>query len=69
MLSGFRFTGRDGDKAGVAGSDLLSGPGELTEVGTVFVHTYQDLQRCGEYTSSLEANSDSGPNAQIAGEY
>lgn len=68
-----RFTARDGAEAGVPGSDLLSGPGELTEAGSVFVNTYKDLQRCKDITSSLDtatpmANDDPEPSAQIAGE-
>lgn len=42
---------------GVLGADLLSGPGELTEVGSVFVETYQNLQRCEGFSSSVAANS------------
>ncbi|CAM9096280.1 unnamed protein product, partial [Hapterophycus canaliculatus] len=47
------FTGRGADDVGVTGSDLLSGAGELTAVGGVFVDTYQDLQRCDEFSSSI----------------
>ncbi|CAM9227153.1 unnamed protein product, partial [Ectocarpus sp. 12 AP-2014] len=47
------FTGRGGDDVGVTGSDLLSATGVLTQVGSVFVETYQDLQRCEDMTSSL----------------
>lgn len=38
---------------GVTGSDLLSGTGELTAAGGVFVDTYKDLQRCESYSSSM----------------
>lgn len=38
---------------GVTGSDLLSGAGELTVVGGVFVDTYKDLQRCEGVSSSM----------------
>eukprot|EP00752_Nemacystus_decipiens_P009999 g8915.t1 len=51
------FTGRDGGDAGVFGADLLSGPGELTELGSIFVETYKDLQRCEEVSSSVQAGS------------
>lgn len=71
----FRFTGRDGADMGVHGADLLSGTGELTEVGSVFVNTYKDLQRCGDVASSFTAdsatakdNGDSESSATIAGE-
>lgn len=40
---------------GVDGADLLSGPGELTEVGSVFVETYMDLQKCEDVSSSSVA--------------
>lgn len=42
---------------GVTGSDLLSATGVLTDVGSVFVETYQDLQRCEDVTSSLSTGS------------
>ncbi|CAM9119621.1 unnamed protein product, partial [Ectocarpus fasciculatus] len=51
------FTGRGGDDVGVTGSDLLSATGVLTDVGSVFVETYQDLQRCEDVTSSLSTGS------------
>ncbi|CAM9758145.1 unnamed protein product [Pylaiella littoralis] len=47
------FTGRDGDVNGVAGADLLSGIGQLTTVGEIFVNTYKDLQRCDSFTSTM----------------
>lgn len=53
---------------GVAGSDLLSGTGELTQVGSVFVNTYKSLQKCEDFTSSM-ANSASAASADITGEY
>lgn len=68
----FRFTGRGGADEGVAGSDLLSGAGELTQVGSVFVNTYKNLQKCEELASTFTAGSDSSDAeafAQIAGEY
>lgn len=69
-----RFTGRGGDDVGVIGSDLLSGTGELTQVGSVFVNTYQDLQRCEDFTSTMNsatsaANNEVVPSAEITGEH
>lgn len=41
-----RFTGRSSGTDGVTGSDLLTGTGDLTAVGKVFVEKYASLQRC-----------------------
>lgn len=59
----------------MAGADLLSGEGELTEVGSVFVNNYKDLQRCEGHKSSLSAaTSEIGSDdvvmpGEIAGEH
>lgn len=72
-----RFTGRDAGLMGVRGADLLAGTGELTQVGTVFVEKYQDLQRCQDFSSSIAssqpsgsvmASNDAGGSADVAGE-
>ncbi len=45
---------------GVSGADLLADTGELTQVGSVFVEKYQDLQRCEDFSSSIASSQPAG---------
>lgn len=53
---------------GVLGSDLLSGKGEMTEVGSVFFNTYKDLQRCGGMDATTGDPPTATPSLIVAGE-
>lgn len=53
---------------GVAGSDLLAGVGEMTEVGTVFINTYKDLQRCAVMDASATETPATTPSLVVVGE-
>ncbi|CAN0438173.1 unnamed protein product [Ascophyllum nodosum] len=61
------FTGRGGGDVGITGCDLLSSTGELTALGSAFVQTYQDLQKCGDITTSMTTSTGSTISTQQEG--